>query len=313
MVRAAAVAAVLLACLVPVAHGDPAEDARPLRKKTATLIDIFRGPFQSSRLFAMPTADVLGAYMMSLSGDGSLLQEPGVLTSAGVFAIGFGDIAQLEYRHTAAISVTGVNAPLPAAGVQLKIPFPERPNVPVFGIALRIGVPRTEELGGTTVEEKVTDFYGVVRWRHARARWLTLHGGVRYSFAHVALEHDPTRTARFDLPTRRLVLPTSGVEITMNPEAKLVAELAEAPRFRWMAGTAADPVIGKGLLVRLGVRWAILPSVILDGTLGYQTQLGDAVPAEGPSAVVQWDIRLGAEVFVPWGALACRATGAFCE
>jgi hypothetical protein len=28
---------------------------------------------------------------------------------------------------------------------------------------------------------------------------------------------------------------------------------------------------------------------------------------------VTWDIRLGAEVFIPWGALACRATGAFCE
>jgi hypothetical protein len=29
--------------------------------------------------------------------------------------------------------------------------------------------------------------------------------------------------------------------------------------------------------------------------------------------VQQWDIRLGAEVFVPWGALACRAAGVFCD
>src|SRR5207249_1880252 len=85
----------------------------PKRDPDATVGQMFHGPFQSSRLFAMPTADVVGAYMLSLSGDGSLLQQPGVLTSAAVLAIGFGDIAQLEYRHTGAISVTGIDAPLP--------------------------------------------------------------------------------------------------------------------------------------------------------------------------------------------------------
>ena len=86
----------------------------------------------------MPTTDVIGAYMLSLSGDGSLLQETGLLTSAGVAAIGFGDIAQLEYRHSAAISVSGVNAPLPGVGVQIKLPIPEYNAVPAFGIAFRL-------------------------------------------------------------------------------------------------------------------------------------------------------------------------------
>jgi hypothetical protein len=57
-----------------------------------------------------------------------------------------------------------------------------------------------------------------------------------------------------------------------------------------------------------------VPSVVLDGSLGYQLANQNGVPGDGPRDVVQqWDIRLGAEVFVPWGALACRTVGAFCE
>ena len=110
--------ALLALMLLPrTAGADPEPEAnRAPERKTerdpdATITEIFRGPFHSSRLFAMPTADVIGAYMFSVSLDGSLLQQPGVLTSAGVIAAGFGDIAQLEYRHTEAISVTDVNAP----------------------------------------------------------------------------------------------------------------------------------------------------------------------------------------------------------
>jgi hypothetical protein len=61
-----------------------------------------------------------------------------------------------------------------------------------------------------------------------------------------------------------------------------------------------------------GVRWALIPAFTFDASFGYQ--LDEAMGAgDGPRDIVeQWDIRLGAEVFVPWGALACRAFGAFC-
>lgn len=278
----------------------------PVRKKDAKLADIFHGPFQSSRLFAMPTADVVGAYMLSLSGDGSLLQQPGVLTSAGVFALGFGDIAQLEYRHTEAISVTGVDAPVPAVGVQLKIPIPEHSGVPAIGIAFRLGVPRAEQFGATQVTETVTDLYVVLRERWASVPWLTLHGGLRVSPSTIAV----TGLVEVD---RTLALPTAGVELQMNPTAKIVGEIALAPEFNWMAGDPSAS-IHTGVLARLGLRWSLLPSTVLDASFGYQL---DATDMGGPSdprdVVQQWDIRLGAEVFVPWGALACRTVGVFCE
>ena len=294
------------------ADPDPSDDSEhastPKRKHDATLGQIFRGPFQSSRLYTMPSADVVGAYVLSVSGDGSLLQETGVLTSAGVVAIGFGDIGQLEYRHTSAITVTGVNAPVPSAGVQIKLPIPEFDNVPVFGVSFRLGVPRTERLAGTDIEERVSDLFLVGRWRFTAIPWLTLHGGARISQARIAL----TDGAAFETQ-RYLVLPTGAYELQMNPTAKIVGEIALAPRFAWMPETGVDPTIGYGLLGRFGMRWSVLPSVILDGSIGYQLDVATNAPAEGPGAIVQWDIRLGAEVFVPWGALACRAVGAFCE
>ena len=279
------------------------------RQPDATLGHIFRGPFGSSRLFSMPTADVIGAYIISISGDGSLLQDPGRLTSAAVIAIGFGDLAQLEYRETAAISVTGVDAPVPAAGVQLKLPLPEGPYVPALGVALRVGVARREQFEATSVDESVHDFYAVTRERLGA---LVLHGGLRVSSAHIVLGGD----RMFSLQ-RTLYLPTAGAEVVMNREARLVGEATAAPEFHWrgamVPGAPEDPTIGYGLLARLGVRWRLFPSVTLDATLGYQLAESPA-QGDGPRDVVSaWDIRLGAEVFVPWGALACRAAGAFCE
>ena len=299
------VAALLVSRL---AIADPTPDPTPAKRTPDTsLADILRGPFQSSRLFSMPVADVVGAYMMSLSADGSLLQQPGLLTSAGVLAIGFGDIAQLEYRHTAAISVTGVQAPLPAVGVQLKVPIPEHSGVPAFGVAFRLGVPRMETFGNTTVTEKSTDFYLVGRLRFDSFKWLTLHGGARVSQTQLTLGGDQMGSEK-----KNLILPTAGYEIQMNPAAKIIGEVALAPQFNWMQGTSTAG-IGYGLLGRFGLRWAIVPSVIIDGSIGYQLEVADAMPASGFAAVTQWDIRLGAEVFIPWGALACRTVGAFCD
>jgi hypothetical protein len=287
----------------------PPTRGAPVRKRDATMKQIWRGPFSSSRLFAMPIADVVGAYMMSLSGDGSLLQEPGLLTSAGALAIGFGDIAQLEYRHTSAISIDSVHAPVPAVGVQIKIPLPDHSWVPAFGIAFRLGVPRDEQFGATTVTETVTDLYIVGRLRFDSAPWLRLHGGSRISSAKIQLSGAQT----FDAKPRTLALPTAGYEIAMNPTAKIVGEIALAPQFRWTPGSGENPTIDYGLLGRLGLRWAVIPSLIFDGSIGYQLDVANAATADGLDAVVQWDIRLGAEIFVPWGALACRAAGAFCD
>ncbi|HUJ58265.1 MAG TPA: hypothetical protein VLX92_07225 [Kofleriaceae bacterium] len=306
----------VLLAVIALARGAEADDGAPPRTPDASLGDMLRGPFQSSRLFSMPTADVVGAYILSLSGDGSLLQQPGLLTSAGVIAIGFGDIMQLEYRHTEAISVTGVNAPVPAIGVQLKIPLPDRPGWPAVGVALRLGVSRQEQFGATTVDEKVTDGYLVVRERIPGVRWLTLHAGARLSYASITLGGD--RSYAMGSP-KQLLLPTAGIEVAMNREARLVAEVSAAPRFRWDGATdptsTASPSIGYGVIARAGLRWAVVPAVTLDATLGYQTELASAADTDtGPRDVVRaWDIRLGAEVFVPWGALACRAFRVFCD
>lgn len=300
----------------------PAETAPAKRTREQTLRRIIRGPFQSSRLYTMPAADTVGPYILSISGDASLLQKPGLLTSAGVIAVGFGDIAQLEYRHTSAISIEGLNAPVPTVGVQLKVPIPDRPNIPAFGLAFRLGVPRDEQFGNVVIDETVHDLFLVGRLRFEFANWLTLHGGVRVSSAKIEVANDTfsmDRRTGCELATstlecsRTLWLPTGAYELQMTKQAKIVGEIALAPRFRYQPGVAADPTIEYGLLGRFGMRWNLLPSVIIDGSIGYQLDVATNAPDEGPGAIVTWDIRLGAEVFVPWGALACRVSGAFCE
>ncbi len=263
----------------------------------------------------MPVADTVGPYVMSMSGDGSLLQQPGILTSAGVLAIDFGDIAQLEYRHTEAISVTNVDAPVPGVGVQLKLPIPDRLNVPAVGIAFRLGVPRSESFEGTTVTETVTDFYAVGRLRFSFAPWLTLHGGLRASSAEIQVTGDASLTATQAEQKRLLWLPTGGYELQMNKTARIVGEIALAPQFATVPGSGMTPVIRYGVLGRFGLRWSVIPAITLDASIGYQLDdaYGLSVSGSVRDVVQQWDIRLGAEVFVPWGALACRAIGVFCQ
>jgi len=283
------------------------------RKPDEPLRDIFAGPFQSSRLFAMPVADTVGPYMLTLSGDGSLLQQPGVLSSAGVIAIGFGDIAQLEYRSSEAISVANVQAPVPAVGVQLKLPIPDRLNIPAFGFAFRLGVPRDEDFNNTTVTETVTDLYAVGRIRFSFARWLTLHGGLRVSSATVSVAGDPLLQGPAATTHETMYLPTGGYEIQMNKTSRIIGEVALAPQFETPGG-GKSPLIQYGVLGRFGLRWDVLPAITLDASIGYQLDDVGAMHGDGIRDVVQqWDIRLGAEVFVPWGALACRAFGGFCD
>jgi hypothetical protein len=290
------------------ARADPAapDDADHARRPDATWSEILAGPFPSSRLFAMPVADVVGPYRLTISEDGSLLQETGVLSSAGVIALGFGDLAQLEYRHTTAISIGHTTAPVPAVGVQLKIPLPVGDHIPAVAIAFRLGVPRREAFAGVSVDETVTDLYLVTRLRLLDA--LTLHAGVRLSNAKIVVGGAQSFEEK-----RQMLLPAAGVELAMNARTRLVGEVGLAPSFRFEVGMPDAPTIGRGVLARLGVRWRIVPSLTIDGSLGYQLEVAGARAADGPNAVVQWDIRLGAELVVPWGAIACRTAGVFCR
>ncbi len=95
----------------------------------------------------------------------------------------------------------------------------------------------------------------------------------------------------------------------------MAVELAQVPRFSLdlAAGAAQPPAIDTGVLGRLGMRWWPHPSFSVDGSIGYQLEVAGAREADGASAIVQWDIRLGGELIVPWGAIACRVVGGFCE
>ncbi len=281
-----------------------ADTERP-RRRDATWLEIARGPYHSSRLFATPVADTVGPYVLAVSWDGSLLKEPGVLSSAGVVAIGFGDIAQLEYRHTSAISLDELSAPLPAVGVQLEAPLPDRPNWPAVALAFRLGVPRRETRDATTIEETVTDLYLVARQRlPGRLAAATLHGGVRMSSAELALGGDAVGSVR-----RRLFLPAGGLALEVGDQAVAIAEVGLAPSFD--RDPAGAPTIGAGVIGRLGVRWFLHSAFSFDASVGYQVD--DATSAAGVRSVVDWDIRLGGELFVPWGAIACRTAGLFCS
>ncbi|MCP4447118.1 MAG: hypothetical protein GY811_17490 [Myxococcales bacterium] len=138
----------------------------------------------SPRLFEMPVADVVGPYQASLSYDGSLLEEPGILSSAGVAALGIGNLAQVEYRHTSAIGVGGGNVPLPAVGVQFKLPFASSSRIPAVALAYRLGVEHTETLRGTDYLEKATDVYAVSHL--ALPAEVHLHLGLRMTWALLA-------------------------------------------------------------------------------------------------------------------------------
>ncbi len=244
----------------------------------------------------MPVAEVVGPYQLSVSYEGSLLKEPGVLSSAGVFALGIGDLAQLEYRHTSAIGISGKSAPLPAVGVQLKLPLPKAIYLPDLAIAYRLGVPHEEEEGEIQVEERVTDIYAVGLVRLPKD--IKLHLGLRYSSAELQLQDD--------VVAESLWLPAVGLEIPVGENTIAVSEISYAPKFS--VNSLREPSIDSGLTARLGLRWRAVKNFSLDASAGYLAN--DATTA---SDVLEWDIRIGGEIFVSWGTLACQGLSLFCD
>ena len=232
-----------------------------------------------------------------------------MLTSAGVLAVGFGDIAQIEYRHTGAISVTGVNAPLPAVGVQLTVPIPEYAYVPKLGIAVHIGVPRDEQIGGATSPRR-----SPTSTSSCASGSRLADAARRAARVAVAPEHHRRRVAARSGSGAHARAADVGVRAARESDDARSSARSRGAAVHVDGDGAEKPAIAYGLLARFGLRWAIVPSVVLDGSLGYQLAKQNGVAGAGPRDVVQqWDIRLGAEVFVPWGALACRAVGVFCE
>ncbi len=250
----------------------------------------------SGRLFLMPVADVVGPYKLSLSYEGSLLKEPGVLSSAGVLAVGIGDLAQLEYRHTSAIGIKGQSAPLPAVGVQIKLPIPQLTYLPDLAVAYRLGIAHDEEEAQNKVTERVTDVYGVARFRLPRK--IRIHLGLRLSQAEIA--------SRETELSETLWLPALGLEIPVSERSVAIAEVGAAPKFSLESN--GDPLVESGFTARMGLRWRVHPQFSFDASAGYLSS-----DSTGPSEVLEWDIRLGAEFFVAWDSLTCRSLQLFCE
>ena len=308
--------AVFSACWLALLGGTAlAEDeAGPIRQPDATWKQIFQGPFEPSQLFAMPTANVVGAYQLRLYGDASLLSERDVLSTSSVAAIGFGDLAQLEYRQSTAISRSSKDLfGLPAIGVQFEVPLRERKWVPRFGLALRFGLAREDKMPGgagaaaRTFEERATDLYLVTSLALPK---LHLHLGTRITSASI----EETRVDGGTEAKRTLVLPAFGLSYQVSRYSSLLFEGSMIPRFDLPIG-GGEGEIGSDPYGRAGVRWNALPWLTVDASVGYHLELerrGEP-PESGAGALVDWDIRLGGELAIPWGAIVCRSVGIFCS
>ena len=289
-----------------------------LRRPDASWTEIFRGPFEVSQLFSMPTANVVGAYQLRLYGDASLLSERDVLSTSSVAALGFGDLAQLEYRQSTAVShrvrTQRELLGLPAIGVQFEVPLRERRYVPRFGVALRFGLPcdqRGEPVSGAVTrpsyDERATDLYLVASLPLRKA---SLHLGTRITSASLV---STGQTAATDLE-RTLILPAAGAAFAVTAHSAMIVEASMIPRFE-LPSADGPGAISSDPYARAGVRWSALPWLTVDASIGYHLELQrkSVPPSSGVESLVDWDIRIGGELALPWGAVLCRSMGVFCS
>jgi hypothetical protein len=292
------------------ARAEPAA-REPIRRAGASWREVFRGPFRPSQLFAMPTAHVVGAYQLRLHGDASLLSERDVLSTSSVAALGFGDLAQLEYRQSAAIRDASREVfGLPSLGVQFELPLRERRYVPRIGLALRFGLPRLDGSAGAArrFEERATDLYMVLSADLGRVE---LHLGSRVTAAALTPTDAPDDDA---VVKRTLLLPAAGVNVAVGARSSFLLEAAMVPRFELPSASTAG-AIAADPYGRAGVRWVALSWLTIDASVGYHLELerrserrrGDT------DALVDWDIRIGGELAIPWGAVVCRSVAIFCS
>ncbi len=280
------------------AHGDSGLDAtKESRSPSDSWSEVFTQRYISTHLFSMPTASVVGAYKGSFRTDGSLLSRPSALSLFGVVAVGVGEIAQVEYRKTeGVVSGQQTSVDLPSAGLQLRLPYRHR-YVPDTALAIRVGIPI--EISSTQKTRSI-DLYFVASQAVGPFR---LHGGLKTSFAAI---ETGTKTTK-----ETLLLPTAGIEWDSSSQATLVAEIGAIPKFFPQSDTL-EARIDKAMLLRAGARWRIADWLSIDGSFGYHVQEGDSRQSS-PSKLTDWDIRMGAELHVPWGGVMCKTFHLFCN
>ena len=137
-----------------------------------------------------------------------------------------------------------------------------------------------------------------------------LHGGVRISAAAIDSEGEGAP----EDAEQTLFLPAGGIEVQVTRQTHIAAELAQVPLFA--PGDASRPSdVRGGMFGRGGIRWRVAPWLVMDASVGYRIEVErlEMSVDSMANALVDWDIRLGGEIFIPWGAVLCRSSGRFCE
>lgn len=268
-----------------------------------------------SRLFSVPTANVLGSKDIRLIGGGAF----GVATSSsflGTIGLGLGDIAEVEFSTVGLVNnLTQASPSVPTSAFKLKL-VPENFLGLSFFPMLSIGIRSSanwsdvqsersmilqnsewvmDDIASIGYNTRFTTLYGVTSIKLGR---LSLHGGldltdvrvrdtsVKYNFN--SSYYDPNEKQK------NLIGGFAGFDFESNPQTKIMFEVKTISNYRFNVGKN-EIEVENGYLAIGGIRFFFTKWFSIDTGVWYQSNY---------KGIADSQIRLGLNLFIPGGSIA---------
>jgi len=274
----------VMACIC----GEPAASDETAQPNTAMS---FR-PMRVSRLFTIPTANVLGSFRADLNAGGtfSAEKERGFLGRA---AVGLGDVAEVELSTLSILnSLNSRPSGYPTTAFKMRI-LGERANRPGLACMLR----------GTTDWHDLDAVHGSWNYIYYETRLTRLHliasKTIRATSVHVGLgwvdvrvrgPFGATEGVESHEEQTNLFAPFAGFAVQVNPLTLIMGEIETVPRYEFAANASRHPAVERAWSGVIGVRFFFTDWLATDAGVGYRSDFDGIADAS---------IRAAATIMVP--------------
>jgi len=252
-------------------------------------------PMDVSRLFTIPTANVLGSFRADLNGGGtfSAEKERGFLGRA---AVGLGDVAEVEFSTLSILnSLKARSSGFPTTALKMRI-FGERARRPAVACMLR-GTTGWRELDS---DRSPIDFYRasydtrLTRLHVIGSKTIastSVHLGIGWVDVRVKGPSTSGGEVQSGESQTNLFAPFAGFAVQVNPLTLIMGEIETSPRYKFPAGSEfSHPEVERAWSAVLGVRFFFTDWLATDAGAGYRSDFDGIADAS---------IRAAATIMLP--------------
>ena len=279
---------------------EPEQIVKKMKKKLPPLIPDIIKP---TRLFTIPTAEVMKSLVISFSGGSAFATAEEGYPFLGEMVLALGDISQLSSIQEGSYSI-------PAGAFQLQVPQEWTgkiaPGFPIVSFTAQGAWWNRQSAYGIRYETMFASMYGTVTKEYTLpyVESVKCHFGLKITDTRMRTLKESTLVYITPLLEKYLFSLFAGFNKQVNKKAEVMLEITQVPVYNYnMTGIQQESDLGTAWMIIMGSRYYMTNWLTIDAGVRYQTDykgLADANIKIGSNITLPaWDIikRVGYELF----------------